>query len=591
MICSGLAGTLLFPCAVWAADPLTRGPGFYLAWWKLLLWWLLFAWFVRLADWLNRDCQELGERYGLDSFVWNAVFVFSFLGVFLISCFAIPIFFAGYPIAVIGLFVPLGIYIGKRNKVVMEDMRVLTPKHIKNWFANLGKRDKKPIEVKLPHEMGPPVDFIPKGAADDQANQANIITARQMPGFVAAKELIADAFDGRADRIMVDYTRDAATVRYEIDGVWQNGPPREREVADQFLAVFKTLCNAKPNDRKNRQQGVFGFSYPEAKPKYDVELLSQGTQTGERLILKIERGLTGLETLEKLGMRDKMRETLASYLRGEKGGGMIIVSAMPTGGMTTTWTAVLKSTDRMLRDFICVEDVNERTPYIENIEVHKINAAAGETPDKVLPKLMLKQPDVYVLPELHSAETVRIMCREVLEENRLVIVGVRAKESVEALLRVLLLKAPAEEFAQAVKAVLNVRLIRKLSETCKQPYQPPPDLLKKLGIPAGRVKELFREWQPTGEDMQKKKLPPGACETCGIVGVSCRGLGYRGRTGIFELLEVTDELREGLVKQPKLDVLRQVARKGGHRGLQEEGVLLVAQGVTSLNELQRVMKL
>jgi len=151
------------------------------------------------------------------------------------------------------------------------------------------------------------------------------------------------------------------------------------------------------------------------------------------------------------------------------------------------------------------------------------------------------------------------------------------------------LKAPAEEFAQAVKAVLNVRLIRKLSETCKQPYQPPAQLLQRLGIPPGRVKELYKEWQPT-PDPDKKKIPPEACEFCGLMGPSCHGLGYVGRTGIFEFLEVDDKLRQALVKQPKLEVLRQVARQQGHRGLQEEGVLLVAQGLTSLNELQRVLK-
>jgi type II secretory ATPase GspE/PulE/Tfp pilus assembly ATPase PilB-like protein len=352
--------------------------------------------------------------------------------------------------------------------------------------------------------------------------------------------------------------------------------------------VLKKLGNGNPGERRARQQGKFSFSYNEQK--FDAELVSQGTQTGERVVVKIDRTAKGLETLEQLGMRDTMRDKLAAYLKGDHGGGIILVSAMPGGGMTTTWCAVLKSTDRLLRDFIAIEEVNHFTPYIENIEVHKYNAAAGETPDKLLPKLLLKQPDVFVLPELPNAETVRMLCREANEENRLVIAAVRSKEAVEALLRVLLLKVPAEDFAQAVKVVLNVRLIRKLSQTCKQPWVPQPQQLQRLGIPAGRVKELYREWQPTPESEQKRKLPEGACEFCGLVGPSCRGLGYLGRTGVFELLEVTDALRDALVKQPKLEILRQVARQGGHRGIQEEGILMLAQGITSLNELQRILK-
>jgi type II secretory ATPase GspE/PulE/Tfp pilus assembly ATPase PilB-like protein len=178
----------------------------------------------------------------------------------------------------------------------------------------------------------------------------------------------------------------------------------------------------------------------------------------------------------------------------------------------------------------------------------------------------------------------------------LIIAGVKAKEAVEALLRVLLLKASAKDFAQAIRAVLNVRLVRKLNDTCKQPYQPPPQLLQKLGIPPGRVKAFYREWQPPPPDPEREKremkegLPPGACPLCRQEGPQCGGIGYRDRTGIFELLEVTDEIREALVKQPKLEVLRKIARAGGHRGLQEEGILLVAQGTTSLTELQRVLK-
>jgi len=181
-----------------------------------------------------------------------------------------------------------------------------------------------------------------------------------------------------------------------------------------------------------------------------------------------------------------------------------------------------------------------------------------------------------------------------------VIAGVRAQDACEALLRVLLLKASAKDFAKAIRAVLSVRLVRKLNDTCKQPYTPPLQLLNKLGIPQGRVKVLYKEWTPPpppatpeeqkAERKRKAKLPPTACPLCEQEGPLCHGIGYRGRTGVFELLEVNDQIREALVKQPKLEVIRQLARAAGHRGLQEEGILLVAQGLTSLTELQRVLK-
>ena len=122
--------------------------------------------------------------------------------------------------------------------------------------------------------------------------------------------------------------------------------------------------------------------------------------------------------------------------------------------------------------------------------------------------------------------------------------------------------------------VLSTRLIRKLCTGCRVEYQATPELLKKLGIPAGKVTKFYRT--PKAEEIDKP------CK-------ECAGIGYRGRTGIFELLVPDDQFRQKLLKEPKIDVLRKSARAAGMRTLQEEGILLVAKGVTSLQELQRVL--
>jgi type II secretory ATPase GspE/PulE/Tfp pilus assembly ATPase PilB-like protein len=121
--------------------------------------------------------------------------------------------------------------------------------------------------------------------------------------------------------------------------------------------------------------------------------------------------------------------------------------------------------------------------------------------------------------------------------------------------------------------VLNQRLVRKLCESCKEPYAPPPALLQKLGIPAGRVEEFFRH----------PEEPEEVCQ-------ECHGIGYVGRTAIYELLAMNKQLRQALIDQPKLETLRNVARQSGHRTLQEEGIAAVVRGITSLPELMRVLK-
>jgi type II secretory ATPase GspE/PulE/Tfp pilus assembly ATPase PilB-like protein len=298
-------------------------------------------------------------------------------------------------------------------------------------------------------------------------------------------------------------------------------------------------------------------------------------------------------------MREQTQQRLLEHMRAPQG--IVLIAAPPGNGFTSTWNVSLRSTDRMLRDFLGVEDKAKHETDVENINITTFDGASGVTPDKLLPKLMLTQPEVIVFSDLCNGATVDKLCTYANDprEGKLVIAGVRAQDACEALLRVLLLKADAKEFAKSVRAVLCARLVRKLNDTCKQPYTPPPQLLAKLGIPAGRVKVLYKEWTPppppTPEEekeirKRKAKLPPTACPLCEHEGPLCNGIGYRGRTGIFELLDVNDQLREALVKEPKLEVLRKIARANGHRSLQEEGILLVAQGLTSLTELQRVLK-
>ena len=193
----------------------------------------------------------------------------------------------------------------------------------------------------------------------------------------------------------------------------------------------------------------------------------------------------------------------------------------------------------------------------------------------MLPKLIRTYPEVLVVRDMIDEQTVKMLCDQV-HEKRMVITTMRAKEGVEALLRVLLFKVPPAEFAAVVSGALNVRLVRKLCDTCKEGYKPPSDVLRQLGLSAGRIEAFYR--------------PPTAPAEPDKICKDCKGIGYRGRTGIFELLVVDDQIREALANTPKLEALRAAARKAKQRSLQEEGVLLVARGITSLPELMRVLK-
>ena len=227
-----------------------------------------------------------------------------------------------------------------------------------------------------------------------------------------------------------------------------------------------------------------------------------------------------------------------------------------------------------MRDFVAIEDVNHPESEIQNINVHTYDSSAGESPVTILPKVIRNYPNAYVCRDFVDVESAKLFLNEIRDE-RFVVTTIHAREAAEALLRILQKKVPVKDFAATIKAVLYQRMVRLLCSDCKQAYTPPAEVLRKLGIPPGKIDQLFRPPKP--EEIEKP------CK-------NCLGIGYRGRTGIFELLTIDNSLREVLVKKPKLELLKKAARSSRQRSLQEEGILLVAKGQTSLPELIRVLK-
>ena len=138
---------------------------------------------------------------------------------------------------------------------------------------------------------------------------------------------------------------------------------------------------------------------------------------------------------------------------------------------------------------------HHREHELPHVTVHTSAAAKGETPAKLIPGLVRLYPNVYICRNLVEGESAKLLMDEIADD-RLVITTIPARDAPEALLRLLQMKIPQQQFASVVSAVLYQRLIRKLCPDCKVGYTPPPDVLKKLGIPPGKVQQLFRPPKP-----------------------------------------------------------------------------------------------
>ena len=243
----------------------------------------------------------------------------------------------------------------------------------------------------------------------------------------------------------------------------------------------------------------------------------------------------------------------------------------PTGsGKSTTLYAALREIDRYQRNIITVEDPIEY--HMDNITQMEVNTKAGQTFATSLRSILRQDPDVIMIGEIRDQETATIAC-QAANTGHMVFSTVHSNDAVTALFRLLDLGVEPFMIASALTGVLGQRLVRILCEACKEPYKPKPEFLKKANLPADKVDVFYR----------RPENPEQVCQQCG-------GTGYFGRTGIYELLVITEPMREMLRENPSINKIKAEARKSGMIYLQEDGLRQVIQGRTSIEELLRVVK-
>ena len=426
----------------------------------------------------------------------------------------------------------------------------------------------------------PPIEFVPAGDNSDQ-QEANLALVEPSPGFLPAANLCVDIIVRDADITVLDFTAQQVNVRYQIDGLWHNGPQMERELGDYMLATLKQMAGLNYRERRQRQEGSFKSVYMKRGQKF--KLVSQGVPTGERVAIYLDYKRPGRESASELGMRPKMQQQIQSLIANLEMGNLLVV-AVPGEGYTSAWRGVVGCADRLTRDFYVLQPVGKgEAEEVINVIPVEFDPAAGQDAMSPIPQLLLKQPDVLAFPELPDGDLINRITQLSNEQSMPIFTRHPGKTCLDGLLRLIAKKPDVASFVKRLDGVVAMRVVRKLCTDCRVAFTPHPQLLQQLGLPQGRIAELYQPFvfRPGMVDEDEVELEP--CSTCS-------GIGFRGRTGIFEFLRMTDPLRQAIVQQPRLDYLRKVAGSQGHVTMFQEGVLLVAKGTTSVDELNRVLK-
>jgi len=381
---------------------------------------------------------------------------------------------------------------------------------------------------------------------------------------------------------VMDFTKTTVNIRFQTDGIWQPGPSFEREDGDFMLATLKQLAGLDYRERRQRQEGSFKTLYQKRSQKFTI--VSQGVKTGERVAINLDYKRPPMETAEELGMRAKMKKQVATTINDPELKNLLVVGYPNGNGYTSAWKGTIGCADRLTRDYYVIQPKGRgESEEVINIFPWEYDPEIGETPLSTIADLLLKQPDVLAFPDLDSGEVIDQIID--LSTNHSIPIFTRhpGKYCLDGLLRALSKKPDIKKFTNHLNAVVAMRMIRKLCDSCKIAFTPSPKLLHQLGLPQGRIAELYKPFvhHPDMVDEDENPIPP--CP-------HCSGVGYKGRTGIFEFLQITDQLRTAIIQKPQLKYLQAVAEQGGHVSMKMEGIVLIAKGMTSIEELQRVLK-
>jgi type II secretory ATPase GspE/PulE/Tfp pilus assembly ATPase PilB-like protein len=556
------------------AEFAVRGPGGGLAIVPLVAWWLCMLGWAATVDAVNRDARKHNFRPAL----WSTVVALPFVVAALLAWW-IPSALGGLVLMLLAWLGPVVAFAVLRNRQVTEGERILTAGHARRVVAGL----LAPLGIDLgvagdEAEVLPVVKLAAAGGRDAVENADREQRANATPGCEEAIKLLQGAVMARAATVLIEPDPQGIMVRHEVDGVWERPrvrkPPRNRKEKETFpeaprpdrtaaLAVIDTLaalCGL-PQARGGRA-GTFALQV-DGKPR-NCRLAVRAASGGEQVVVQIEPPAVIFKKPADVGMPTAIADRLGELLALEKG--LIVVSSPPASGLTTTFDVVVQSADRLLRDFISLEDAALPPREIQNVKPVKFDARTGATPLDVLTAALREYPRAIVTRDLRdralAVELVRLAA-----DDKLVIVSMKATDAVDAVARLEACGVPPDQLARTLVGSLAQRLVRKLCPKCREEYPTPGEVLARLKTTVEKLPQL-------------RKASAHGCRLC-------RGTGYLGRTAVFELASGST-FRQAIAAKADPKILRQAAAKDGMQPMREAGMALVVEGVTSLEEMQRV---
>ncbi|QQS09570.1 MAG: Flp pilus assembly complex ATPase component TadA [Phycisphaerales bacterium] len=419
-----------------------------------------------------------------------------------------------------------------------------------NWLLDLGAL----VENVPPKGM--PTEEV---SVIDSAGRPTDVLAGKADGPNAVRLLLQLASKGRATDIHVEPRHDLYHIRMRVDGDMVPIQDVPKRVGELSYGLIKNACNMPIVGRDAVQEGHFSAVFPDRRVEYRVSFTP--SVHGQKLVVRVldERGVP--QSIAEIGMQSYMVDRIKRTC--EQDAGLLLVCGPTGSGKTTTLYNCLRVIDRTARNVVTIEDPVEY--QLDGVTQIPIDENRGNTFGSLLRSVLRQDPDVILVGEIRDEETARTAMQAAMT-GHVVFSTIHAKDSISAVFRLLDLRVEPYLVANALDLVLAQRLVRVLCDNCKRLIPVTPGQATRMGRYLQGKTEVF---VPTG---------------C----LRCLRTGYVGRRALFELLDFTDELRDIVLSTPSIAAMKKTIETGLFTTLVQSGWRLVAEGTSSLEEVDRV---
>ncbi len=397
----------------------------------------------------------------------------------------------------------------------------------------------------------------------DKVDSKQQLKENDAPIIALVDKLISRAIEDGASDIHIEPDEKLVRVRYRLDGILHEVMTLSKQHEAPIVSRIKIMGNMDIAEKRVPQDGRAFFNYKGRK--VDLRLSTFPTVNGEKVVIRILDKSSIVIQLEQLGFSNDILSTYNKLIRSPNG---IILVTGPTGsGKSTTLYASLMKINSLDKNIVTIEDPVEYK--IGLVNQSQVNPKAGYDFANGLRSILRQDPDVVMVGEIRDVETAEIAIRAALT-GHLVFSTLHTNDSAGAVTRLIDMGVEPFLVASSIVAVMAQRLVRKVCPFCKEEVEPSLALIE-------NIKKVFKN-----VDVSRLKFYRGnGCQ-------ECKGTGYKGRVCINELFVPDEELREMIVAKEPSTKLKKIARKKGMRTLREDGILKVAKGITTMEEVLRV---